>query len=97
LIVFRTRPGFRGGCSHRGDDGQEFPGKILVEGETAQGAAGRAGGGPQIIATMKKDQVFSTHYSGRLYGGADCHYYLFDGEKIVGGLTREERDATDLF
>jgi len=105
LCVFRTKIGFRGGNSHTGDrtnfDSDEFeflpfPGEILGEGTIAQGLAGRAGSGRQVIAVMPKNIVFRTGYSGRLYGGPAAHYYLFDGQKIHA-LTWPEREAADLW
>ena len=74
----------------------DFPGKIIASGHVAQGAAGRAGGGEQLIAVMPKDIVFRTGYSGRLYGGPAAHYYKWDGERLLAA-TWEERAASDLF
>jgi len=73
-----------------------FPGKTIVEGWIAEGAAGRAGGGKQLIAIMPKDTVFRTSYGGRLYGDPREHFYLWNGEKLLA-ITRDEREATDLF
>jgi hypothetical protein len=73
-----------------------FPGEILVQGEIAQGAAGRMGGGVQMVAVMPKGVVFRTGYSGRLYGGPSAHYYVFNGEKILAA-TWEERQLSDIF
>lgn len=96
IVVMRTKIGFRGSNSHTGDRGAEFPGEVLVAGVIAEGAAGRAGGGKQIIALIPKDVVFRTSYSGRLYGAPSEHFYLFDGEKITA-LTGDERELADLF
>ncbi|NTW30023.1 MAG: hypothetical protein HGA33_02010 [Candidatus Moranbacteria bacterium] len=111
ICVFRTHIGFRGGNSHTGDrTGQaekdaygderitflEFPGDVLVNGYIAQGMAGRAGGGQQLVATMPKDVVFRTGYSGRLYGTPAAHYYLWDGERLLA-VTWDERVASDIF
>lgn len=74
----------------------DFPGEIIAEGTIAQGAAGRAGSGQQIVAIMPKGIVFRTGYSGRLYGSPAAHYYVFDGEKITPA-TWEEREMLDLF
>ncbi|RMD64073.1 hypothetical protein D6833_04860 [Candidatus Parcubacteria bacterium] len=74
----------------------EFPGKIITRGRIAQGAAGRAGGGEQVIALMPKDVVFRTSYSGRLYGAPSSHYYVWDGSKLLAA-TWDERAAADLF
>jgi len=71
-----------------------FPGQVLVTGTIAQGDAGRAGSGTQMIAVVKKGEVFRTSYSGRLYGAPSAHYYMFDGEKIRVA-TWEERQTTD--
>lgn len=74
-----------------------FPGRILATGTIAQGAAGRAGSGDQHVAVLPKGAIFRTAYSGRLYGGPSHHYFFWDGQKIHGGLTRDERDAVDVW
>lgn len=108
VIVFRTQIGFRGGNAHTGDrlpdhvdsygctypEFAPFPGQTLVEGRIAQGDAGRAGSGRQLVAVMPRGIVFRTGYSGRLYGGPAAHYYAFDGER-VHALTWEERLAAE--
>ena len=105
IVVFRTKIGFRGGNSHTGDriNPQEpkegflpFPGEPLVSGRIAQGAAGRAGSGSQIVALMPRNTIFRTGYSGRLYGAPAAHYHFFNGEEFLS-LTWEERTASDLF
>lgn len=73
-----------------------FPGEIIVSGTIAQGDAGRMGSGSQYIATMPKDIVFRTSYSGRLYGAPSAHYYMWTGELMLAA-TWEERAASDLF
>jgi hypothetical protein len=73
-----------------------FPGEIIAEGTIAQGDAGRAGSGDQIVALMPHGVVFRTGYSRRRYGKPSAHYYVFDGEKILAA-TREEREASDIF
>jgi hypothetical protein len=109
ICVFRTKIGFRGGNEHTGDRTGEveedrwgkkvfvfrdFPGEILVEGRIAQGAAGGAGGGAQLVAVMPRDVWFRTGYRGRLYGKPRAHYYKFDGEKIIA-VTWEERELLE--
>ena len=106
IVAFRTRIGFRGGNCHGGDRTPEFtanlgghhpfPGDELVRGVIAQGAAGRAGRGSQLVAVMPRGVVFRTGYSGRLYGAPGAHYYVFDGEKILAA-TWEEREVSDVF
>jgi len=111
IIVLRTKIGFRGSNEHTGDLERmekdeygiderpiykKFPGQILTTGWIAQGAAGRMGGGEQLIAILPKDVVFRTAYSGHLYGAPSEHYYLFDGEKLIS-LTKEERSVSELF
>ena len=68
-----------------------FPGKVLVGGYVAQGAAGRMGGGPQIVALVPKGKVFRAGRSGRLYGAPAAHYYVFDGKEVITA-TWEERE-----
>ncbi len=73
-----------------------FPGRVLARGEIAQGAAGRMGGGEQLIAVVPIDAVFRTGYSGRLYGGPSAHYYKWDGRRLLCA-TWEERQLSDVF
>ena len=110
LAVMPTPIGFRGSNNHTGDrSGTEkdysgsdiikflpFPGEIIADGVIAQGTAGRAGSGTQVIAKIPKGQVFRTGYSGRLYGGPPAHYYLWDCERVIAA-TWDERTAADLF
>lgn len=109
ICIFRTEIGFRGGNDHSGDliseeviDGKRkvkfapFPGEVLVEGQIAQGSAGRMGSGDQLIAVMPKDIVFRTGYSGRLYGKPSSHYYKWTGEQLLVA-TWEEREISDIF
>lgn len=68
-----------------------FPGEIICTGIIAQGDAGRAGSGEQLVAILPADTVFRTGYGGRLYGKPAAHYYVFrDGELL--SATWEERD-----
>ncbi|MBC8464929.1 MAG: hypothetical protein H8D63_00940 [Parcubacteria group bacterium] len=112
ICVFPTKIGFRGSNSHTGDRTGEtkkdswgdevieflpFPGDVLTEGSIAQGTAGRAGGGTQMIAVLSKDAVFRTGYSGRLYGAPRAHYYTYTGEGEVLAMTWEERSLADVF
>lgn len=101
VVVFRTVPGFRGGCSHTGDViGVEenddpfspysvryvfapLPGEVLCEGYTAQGDAGRMGGGPQIVLLLPREAIVGVHRSGRLYGEPPTRYFVFDGNKLL--------------
>ena len=111
LTVFRTPLGFCGSNSHTGDRTGEyresswgeqtpvfhpFPGITLEHGVIAQGCAGRAGSGEELIALMPREEVFRTGYSGRLYGGPSAHYYKFDGQRVLSA-TWEERAASDIF
>ncbi len=102
ILVFETKIGFRGGNCHSGDSTGEdaylpFPGKILATGMIAQGDAGRMGSGEQIVAVMPKESIFRTGYSGRLYGCASSHFYKWDGSSLLGGITPEDREVSDLF
>ncbi|MDR0408681.1 MAG: hypothetical protein LBH45_07195 [Campylobacteraceae bacterium] len=74
----------------------DFPGEILVEGVIAEGDAGRMGSGKQIIALVPKNKVFRIGYSGRRYGAPGAHYGVWDGQRLMV-LTKEEREASDLF
>jgi len=68
----------------------------VVEGMIAEGDAGRMGNGEQFIAVLPKGVVLRTGYSGRLYGGPQSHYYLFDGSQVLAA-TWDERVASDVF
>ena len=104
ILVFRTEIGYRGGNSHTGDRVPEvkptaflpFPGRILVEGRIAQGAAGAMGSGQQLVAIVPPDVVFRTGYSGRLYASPAAHYYRLRGQ-AVQAATWQERQVADLF
>lgn len=75
-----------------------WPGKNLVTGSTAQGAAGRMGGGTHLITIMPVGSIFRTSKSGRLYGNPSAHYFKVVGSNtVIGGLTWEERILSDLF
>jgi hypothetical protein len=74
----------------------DWPGRDLVRGYVAQGAAGRAGGGAQFVSVMPRDVVFRTSYGGRLYGKPSSHYYMFDGNKVLCA-TWDERIVSDVF
>jgi hypothetical protein len=74
----------------------DWPGKDLVRGYVAQGAAGRAGGGAQFISVMPRGVVFRTSYGGRLYGKPSSHYYLFNGKEVLSA-TWDERIISDVF
>lgn len=103
IVIFNTKIGFRGWNDHAGDfiyekeSYDKFPGEIIVEGKIAQGAAGYAGSGSQIVAVIPKDSIFCTVYGGRLYGNPSRHFYRYDGNKIIGGLTDSERYCLDWF
>ncbi len=107
VVVFLTKIGFRGGNSHTGDRSgknengdiifSDFPGEIIASGTIAQGTAGRMGSGDQLVAIIPKDVIFRTSYSGRLYGSPSSHYYKWDGEKILGGFTWDERCVSEIF
>lgn len=73
-----------------------FPGEILAKGVIAQGDAGRAGSGEQLIAVIPAEMVFRTGYSGRLYGGPSAHYYILRDGKVISA-TWDERALGDLF
>jgi hypothetical protein len=100
IVVLRTTPGYRGGCEHTGDrdgpwkDGHRpvlpRPGRVLCEGYTAQGAAGRMGGGEQLVLVLPAGEVLRIGRSGRLYGAPAAHYLAWTGRELVS-VTTEER------
>jgi hypothetical protein len=73
-----------------------FPGKKLIEGQVAQGAAGRMGSGEQIVALIPKGVIVQTYRSGRLYGSPAARYLMWNGENVLVA-TREERELADIF
>lgn len=73
-----------------------FPGEILCDGVIAQGMAGRAGSGNQLVAVLPANTVFRTGYSGRLYGAPSAHYYIFRNGQLLAA-TWEERAVSDIF
>lgn len=70
---------------------------IICEGQIAEGLAGNMGSGTQLIATMHANEVFSTFLGGRMYGAPRRHFYQFNGTELVGGLTPESRDLSEVF
>jgi|SanBayMetagenome_1026888.scaffolds.fasta_scaffold62682_1 hypothetical protein len=103
IVVLRTPFGFRGSNNHSGDvldkeapSFNPFPGEILVKGRKADGLAGNMAYGDQLIAVLPIKTVFSTGYSGRLYGKPGRHYYYHDGNKLLSA-TWAERETTDCF
>jgi len=74
----------------------DWPGENLVVGVIAQGAAGMAGSGTQVVAVVPAGVVVRTGYSGRLYGKPPSHYYLYRGGRLLAA-TWQERLATDIF
>lgn len=73
-----------------------FPGEIICTGIIAQGAAGRAGSGEQLVAVLPANTVFRTGYSGRLYGSPSAHYYIFRNGQVLSA-TWKEREVLDVF
>jgi hypothetical protein len=73
-----------------------FPGEVLIEGHIAQGDAGRAGAGTQLIAIIPKNVVFRVGYTGRRYDSPKAHYGLWDGQKLQV-MTWEDRQVADLW
>lgn len=71
-------------------------GRILCKGVIAQGAAGRAGWGEQMIILVPRNVVIRTAYSGRRYGAPRAHYWVFNGEKVLCA-TWQERLISDIF
>lgn len=66
LVAFRDHSGFRGGWALADRQGVI----VLAEGECAQGAAGRMGGGPEYLALVTEGGAATVNRSGRLYGKA---------------------------
>ena len=103
ICVMPTKYGFRGGNEHTGEQNgtkgeftnavptfAPFPAmQILAEGATAQGDAGRMGGGTEYIAVMPERTVFRTAYSGRLYGAPSEHLYWYNAGEMVCGTPEE--------
>jgi hypothetical protein len=104
ILVLRHTAGFRGGAMITGDRVdlendklfRDFPGEIILEGEIAQGAAGRMGGNSQYIAKLQKGDVFRIKRTGRLYGNPTSYYGCFDGNKLTL-VTWQDREAAELW
>ena len=100
IFVCRTPIGFRGSNAHTGDrvNDSAFAGlpvaRYLAGGAIAEGEAGRMGSGNQYVLLVPRGKVLRTACSGRLYGGAEAHYYVFDGT-TVRVATWEERELSE--
>ncbi len=100
IAVFRTPIGFRGSNAHTSDTwgGREpgpFPGQILEKGIIAQGAAGRAGSGEQLIALVPANTIVRIRLSGRLYGRPSEYFCFFPPDRDPFVLTHEERTLAE--
>lgn len=73
----------------------DFPGKILVQGQIAQGDAGRMGSGSQYIALLNPYDVVRVKYSGRLYGAPSTDYLMWDGENLRC-CSEQERETFEV-
>ena len=97
LGVFRTKIGYRGGNGHgilENGEIKPIPAEwIVTSGVIAQGGAGAMGSGSQPIIKIPKPTCFVTSYSGRLYGGDEEHFYIWDGNELKGGFTKDEFNA----
>jgi hypothetical protein len=104
VLVFKHTAGYRGSAYLTGDRVdlysdklfKDFPGEILIEGEIAQGAAGRMGGNSQYIAKMQKGDVFRIKRTGRIYGKSPSYYGMFDGHRVTL-VTWQDREAAELW
>ena len=63
----------------------------------AQGAAGRAGDGSQMVALVPRETVVRIHYYGRLYGAPASVYHIWRGGETWISASLQERLATDIF
>lgn len=70
--------------------------RVLAEGYVAQGAAGRAGGGAQVIWVVPAGAVWRVQRTGRLYGAPANYYYHWTGSALQVA-TWQDRAATDIF
>jgi hypothetical protein len=78
-----------GGDAYKPARPATMPGKVLVKGYVAEGAAGRAGGGDQPIVLLPKDQRICVQVGGRLYGSPSKYVTAFDGQTVVS-LSEEQ-------
>lgn len=77
-------------------DWEKFPGQVLVEGNTAEGDAGRAGSHTQIIALVPAFRVFRTGYRGRTYGNPQAHYSIYNADmNTLVSISSEDRRILD--
>lgn len=56
---------------------------VVAQGECAQGAAGRAGGGPEYLMVMEPGATMTVIRSGRLYGHPSRLILKWDGESLT--------------
>ncbi len=80
---------------YRGDPGPsrqfaDMPGEQIAKGTIAQGLAGRAGHGTQMVLILPAGEWVRTVQTGRLYGREGTHYLCWDGERMLV-LTPDER------
>lgn len=68
-------------------------GRILAKGHCAQGDAGRAGGGEELLVMLSPGEGFTISRAGRLYGGAPRHHYRWDGHTLSCMTDQEVRDS----
>ena len=61
---------------------QPFGGKVIAEGRCAQGIAGAAGGGAEMLVSLAPGQGFSVLRGGRLYGHTATVTYIWDGKEM---------------
>lgn len=78
-------------CLYPGRDAPGSP-KVLVEGRKAQGAAGRAGGGPEYLVIMEPGQRARIARSGRLYGNPPEEILEWDGLVLTSCPIQQYRE-----
>ena len=93
LVALRIAPGYRGGVEYYGrgitqSDVGNVPdplpaGVELLRGYTAQGDAGRMGGGPELLVVMQPGDRIVAHRTGRLYGQPRRLAIDYDGERVL--------------
>lgn len=66
---------------------------VLLRGYTAQGDAGRMGGGPELLVVMAPGERAVAHRTGRLYGEPAWLAVDYDGEQVTVRPLAEAEDA----
>jgi hypothetical protein len=94
IVVWKLEGGYRGSLSYTPNP----PGRVLAQGNTAQGDAGRMGSSLQLVTILPISTPVRVEYSGRLYGADPAHTIELHPGGVLDVATDLEiqvRNATD--